>query len=201
VREFFASMGIDGSGAAEGSRSAEVAELRDQMSSMAEEFSGLQAALKEAEGRVDSLALERDEYRDRVASLQERVVGLQGARDQERFARMVVDEFSHLPGEADNLAGHLRWLYSADTDEGQPHAAYFAELLKKADGQFESAFNAKNAARVSVGASKLDQFEAAAAQYQADHPEVDYAEAMEAVGRAQPELYQAYLDELRGGAS
>lgn len=152
--------------------------------------------LAELNERLETVTGERDDYRQQVENLSTRLTSVQDARESERF-NVMAETYAHLPVALPDLAGHLRWLYSADREDEQPHASFFAEVLRKADAQFAAAFAEQGVARGST--DTLKTVEAAVAQYMQEHAGTDYETALGAVMRERPDLYQAYQREQKGG--
>jgi hypothetical protein len=140
--------------------------------------------------RLQTAQTEAEEYRQRVAALEGDLGSEREARMREHFTQEA-QGFAHLPCQTDNLADHLRWLYAQDTGEGQPHAAFFGQLLRSADSAFSDAFRQAGSAQPSAG-SALARINAAVNEYRQAHPDVDYETALAEVVRVQPELYRMY---------
>jgi hypothetical protein len=168
-----------------------------------EGFSEMQAQMEEygqrladLNDRLETVTGERDDYRQQVENLSTRLTSVQDARESEHF-NVMAETYAHLPVALPDLAGHLRWLYSADREDEQPHASFFAEVLRKADAQFAAAFAEQGVARGST--NTLKTVEAAVAQYMQEHAGTDYETALSTVMRERPDLYQAYQREQQGG--
>ena len=168
-------------------------ELQQQVADLMTQFDSLQA-------QIETVTGERDGYQQQVEALEANLSVVQDARATERFAAMVREHFAHLPPKLDELAEHVQWLYSMDAanDEGeQPHAAFFFELLQRADAQFAKAF--KERGRQGEASDAMAMINVAVAKYQAENSGVDYHAALDAVLRANPALFQTY-ESQRGGA-
>jgi len=144
--------------------------------------------------QVGTLQTERDTFATRVQSLEQSLAIEQAARTLERFTQMAGEQFGHLPGTATDLASQLAWLYKADIEKDQPHAAYFVGLLRQADTQFARAFTERGHSQT-LGGSALERINALVATHQKEHPGMDYTTALSEVFHAHPELYQLYNQE------
>ncbi len=148
----------------------QVAELMTQFGSLQEQF--------------EAVASERDAAKAEVATLQ-------GEWASERFAAMVRDRFSHLPSALDEMAGHIQWLYSMDTEDEQPHAVFFSNLLQKADERFAAAFQ-ESGSGGGGGGDAMAVINTAIAEYQKEHPNASYPSALDAVLSTRQDLFATY---------
>lgn len=160
-----------------------------------EQFSELMSQVTTMSTALETLQGERDAFAARAEALEGQLVTVQDARATERFSVMA-ESFSYLPSETSALAQQLRWLTAADTDEGQPHVAFFSALLRKADEAFGDGFAAEGGRGASDAGSVLAQVNTLVTKFQADNAEVSYSDALSAVLTANPQLYETYRQEV-----
>jgi hypothetical protein len=160
----------------------------------AEDFAGQMQALRAefaqqmeaARAEFAAVQTERDALAGRVQGLESQLTGAEEARLAERFSRRA-EKFKALGAKAEELAGHLQWLYQAD--KGGEHFAYFDALLAANDGALaqSAAFSEAGIGGPARVGSAREQF---AAQVKAAQAEgLDYAAAMAKVSRENPDLY------------
>jgi hypothetical protein len=192
LRQFFAGL-IPGSGRSDApptSPSAEVLALQAQVEALSEQVAGF----GDLPDQLSAAQAQADEYRAQVETLQGDLGSEREARQIERFRQMAGSDYAHLPVQIDALGEHLRWLYSRDTEEEQPHATFFSDLLRRADEMFVDAFRERGSSRAG-GDGAMVRINAAIEEYQEAHANTTREEAMEAIFRAQPDLYEAYQTE------
>jgi len=198
VQEFFARLaailpaGQSDDAGDGGSDEAEA--LREQMAEMSSQIEAL-AGLQET---VTTLQTERDTFAAQVEGLTGRLSTEEGLRRAAQYSTMVLQEFAHLPGEQADLAAHLSWLHSVDTEDEQPHATFFLDLLRSAEAQFADAFSERGGG-TPVNAGVLAQIDGLARQYIKDHPETEHMDAISAVLAENSKLYEAYTQDVAGG--
>lgn len=198
VREFFAQLqAAVTSGQPDPGGDAGTVDV-EALQSQIEEMSERMEALAGLEETVETLQAERDQFAAQVEGLQGRLSTEEGLRRAAQFAAMVTEQFAHIPGEAPALAAELSWLHSVDTEEGQPHANFFLEVLRSADAQFADAF-AERGVHLSTETGVMAQIDALAKKYMADHEDVQYMDAISAVLAENPQLYEAYTNDVAGG--
>lgn len=144
--------------------------------------------------QVTTLATERDTLAARTQALEQALAVAEGARTLERFTQMAREQFGHLPCATGDLAGHLAWLHRVDSEQNQPHVAFFSALLANADTQFVQAFRERGHTGTQ-GGSALERVQAAVTAFMKDHQGVTYESALSEVFRAQPDLYALYNQE------
>lgn len=166
-------------------------ELQSQVAELVTQVGNLSGTLTE-------VTEQRDEYHTQVETLQASLGVMQEAGALQRFQAMA-EGFGHLPPTPDDLAGHLRWLYTADTEDEQPHAVFFAELLGRADEEFARAFSERGVSH-GAAADAMGQIDVAVKEYITGHPGTEYTVALDAVLATRPDLYALY-EEQRGGGT
>ena len=144
--------------------------------------------------QVATLTTERDTFASRVQALEQSLAVTEGARMLERFTQMAREQFGHLPCATGDLAAHLAWLYRADSEQNQPHAAFFSTLLANADAQFVQTFRERGHTGTQ-GGSALERVQTAVTAFMKEHQGVTYESALSEVFRLQPDLYALYNQE------
>ncbi len=162
----------------------EGAGLQAQVVELMTQFSNLQEQFEAVAGERDAAQAARD-------ALQASLVVVQDERAGERFAALVREQFSHLPPTPADLAGHVQWLFSMDTEDEQPHATFFSDLLQKADEKFAEAFRESGESGES-GGDAMAMIATAVAEYQGEHPDVNYSTALDAVLSTNKDLFASY---------
>lgn len=162
----------------------------------AEDFAGQMQALRAefaqqmeaARAEFAAVQTERDALAGRVQGLESQLTGAEEARLAERFSRRA-EEFKALGAKAEDLAGHLQWLYQAD--KGGEHFAYFDALLAANDGALaqSAAFSEAGIGGPAPHGTPAEQFSARVKALQAADPDLEYQDAVARVAREDPSLY------------
>lgn len=159
-------------------------------------FEALEASMKQQKEEYTRLLTEKDKL---IAQQGEQLSTLAQERLAERFSREA-DAFTAIGAEHDALAANLMWLFQADTEEGQPHYAFFAELLKTVNAGLEqsAAFSEQGHNKPVASSDPWRRIEAAIQEKApgAKSGTKEYSEAMNAVMREQPELMNSYRNSL-----
>ena len=163
---------------------------------VAQALGPVQEQIAAFQSQIAALQNERDAAVARVETLSTQVVAVNEARATERYAVMA-ESFAHLP-RGENFGAHLRWLHEADATEGAAHAAYFMDLLRRADGVFAEGFRRHAKLNVGMGSATV-QVDARVEQYQAQHPDASYRDAVSAVLAADSALAEAWRAEQAHG--
>jgi ATP-dependent Clp endopeptidase proteolytic subunit ClpP len=132
-----------------------------------------------AQARADALAAQQE-----LARIQ----------DAQAFA-----EFKETFAVYDNLPikdEHIKAMQILDKNNPELMAE-LRELFKVANNAMEGHFQAQGSSQgKEVGTTAYDRMSQAIKDFQKDHPEADYSAAMKAVLKDQPDLYDAYRDEM-----
>ena len=137
---------------------------------------------------------EQSTYALELGTLRNQLSVAEADRAMAQALRVVGENYSHLPGQQEDLAMHLRWLHTVDADKEQPHVAYFTQLFQQAEALFADRFRERGIGVVGAGDS-VTQIEVAVQKYIVDHPGTKYEAALEEVLSSQPDLYRQYQAE------
>lgn len=168
----------------------DLASIRAELATLTESV----ASFADVSGQLETLTEQRDQFAERVTGLETRLAAEQATRLLAEYTAMAQTEFSHLPGTATDLAGHLLWLAGADTEDARPHFTFFTNLLRQADQWYEEAFSRRGfgGGNNEADASVLSQVHTLATQYMAEHDGVEYQAAVSEIFAQNPRLYEQY---------
>lgn len=173
------------------------AALRTQFEEMSTRNQELSQANEDLSARVE----QRDEQ---MTAQREEITQLSAARLRDRMVS-VAEGFQALGVENDELSTHLMWLYQVDESDEREHYSFLLELLRTADNgladarQFGEVGGAGRGVSTTPVMNQIDQLVSQRLTDQgvtAAEGTEEYAEALNAVIEANPELYDAYRETL-----
>ena len=183
---------------------AAIAEIQSNLDQANTTITDLQAQLEAANtpteptGAEALLATMPQEIQDMVAQARADAIEAQNqlvhAREEAAFNafRETFAEFDNLP----LTDAHLHAMQNLSNNAPEMYAE-LRELLKVANNAMGAGFKPTGSdAGDELGGSAYDQIETAITAYQKDHPGTDYNDAMRAVLREKPALYDAYRDSM-----
>lgn len=183
---------------------AAIAEIQSNLDQANTTITDLQAQLEAANtpteptGAEALLATMPQEIQDMVAQARADAIEAQNqlARAREEAA---FNAFRETFAEFDNLPltdAHLHAMQNLSNNAPEMYAE-LRELLKVANNAMGAGFKPTGSdAGDDLGGSAYDQIETAITAYQKDHPGTDYNDAMRAILREKPALYDAYRDSM-----